>query len=134
MDDTRILQDQNLNSISYDDIIKACGGENYPMSLTGDGEKQAVIDAVNQGIDSRLQACFIKGRDSYVESSRKTSTGLIITTTLECDISPESLPVLLRRLFESCDEEGESLASDILTTLGFDDYGKFVGREALGLD
>ncbi len=135
IDDTRILQDQNLCNISYDDIIKANGEKPYTMSLTDKGAIKAVIDAVNQGIDSRLQACSFEGKDSYVVGQIKVGD-LILANTLECTISPESLPVLIRRLFEAnaYDEEhdvdhAESLAEDILTSLGFDLSGKFVGRD-----
>ena len=42
---------------------------------------------------------------------------MVHTLTLECKVSPESLPVLVRRLLESGDEEAESLASSICQTL-----------------
>ena len=48
-------------------------------------------------------------------------------------VSRESLPVLLRRLFELDDEAADRLASDILTVLGIDEYGRIVGREAVGV-
>lgn len=131
IDDTRILTNGNLCKISYDEITKACNGEHFTMSLTGDDAKVA-IKAVNIGIDSRLQACFGEN-DSYETSHNR----------LECSVSPESLPVFLRRLFdymEWCDSEnctgedcdgsvGYSLAESILQTLGFDDCGRYVGRD-----
>ena len=48
------------------------------------------------------------------------------------------LPVLLRRLVELDTDEraanaGMSLAGDILMTLGFDECGRFVGQDTLGL-
>jgi len=142
-----------LCKVSYDDIIQACNGENYTMSLTGN-DAQVVIKAVNIGIDSRLQGCFVKGKDSYAPGERsitatedtdhwKQGDKLVLANTLECDISPESLCVLLRRLYEDMEYTGEdgddndvatSLAESILMSLGFNDYGKFVGRKALGLD
>ena len=70
--------------------------------------------------------------DRYDGGKRKAGK-LVICQTLECSVSPESLPVLLRRLFDSDNEAGMRLAGDILTVLGFNEYGKFVGREALGL-
>jgi hypothetical protein len=62
----------------------------------------------------------------------------MLCRTLECCVSVESLPVLLRRLFElnandDVVDAAASLGGDILLTLGFDEYGQFVGREALGL-
>lgn len=138
----------------YDDIRKAMNGENYPMSLPDKKEKQVVIKAVNMGIDSHLEACNIPDRgDSFVLGERSIQATedtnfwdkgdkLILATTLECEVSPESLPVLLRRLSEDMEYTGEdgddydvgsSLASSILYTLGFSE-GEYVGREALGLD
>jgi hypothetical protein len=77
------------------------------MTLTGT-ESPAVIDAVNQGIDSRLEACFVPDRgDSYNRVGRR----------LECEVSKESLPVLIRRLLEADGEEGLMLASAICETL-----------------
>ena len=90
--------------------------------------------AVNQGIDSCLEACNCPELgDSFMSGQRKVGK-LVVCGTLECSISPESLPVLIRRLFESGDEHGESLASSMLLCLGFNDTGEFVGREAMGLD
>jgi hypothetical protein len=81
------------------------------MSLTDTDEIQAVIDAVNQGIDAHLEACYCPERgDHYAGGQRKAGT-LVLCRTLDCVVSPESLPVLLRRLFELDDEAGSSLAS-----------------------
>ena len=44
--------------ITYDAVRKAMDSESYTMSLTGKDEIHAVIEAVNQGIDSHLEACF----------------------------------------------------------------------------
>ena len=105
----------------------------YEMSLTSKGEIAAVVRAVNQGIDSHLEACYIKKRgDSYEpgERSHFATSGIegfckagdkLTMHTLECRISPESLPVLIRRLMEDyveiADEGGMGLASGILETL-----------------
>jgi hypothetical protein len=114
------------------------GGEPYTMSLTDTAEIKAVIEAVNQGIDSHLEACNCPERGDHYEGGKRMAGKLILCHTLECHISPESLPVLLRRLCEldtteDVAEAGMSLASDMLMTLGIDEYGQFVGREALGL-
>ena len=46
-------------------IAKAAPMRGYPMSLVGE-ERQACKNAVNQGIDSHLEACFVPARgDSY---------------------------------------------------------------------
>lgn len=125
-------------SVSYEAVRAAMDGSPYTMSLTGTDEIRAVIEAVNQGIDAHLEACFCPDRgDSYEGGSRKAGK-LTLCRTLECCVSVESLPTLLRRLFElDGDEEtvdaAMSLGGDILLTLGFDEYGQFVGREALGL-
>ena len=113
---------ENLCSITYEAVRSAMDGEPFKMSLTGDDEV-AVQAAVNQGIDSHLEACYTPSLgDSYEPSER----------WLDCTVSVESLPVLLRRLFEDGDESG--IGSGILMTLGFNDIGVFVGREALGLE
>jgi hypothetical protein len=123
--------------IKYQQIRKAMELEQtplYPMSLVG-AEVDAVRLAVNQGIDSHLEACSIKERGDKYEWGDRRIGDRIIQTTLECLVSPESLPTLLRRLTEQDDEEGtgSSLAEGILMTLGFNDMGKYVGRDAVGL-
>lgn len=121
----------NLNNfdISYEDIRKAMGDEPYTMELArSDG--LVVEAAVNRNpIDSHLEACYVPERgDSYAWNDGGYR--------LHCTVSAESMPVLLRRLtlVEDDDGEAESLADSILTSLGFDEYGEFVGREALGLE
>jgi hypothetical protein len=103
------------------------------MSLTDQDEIRAIIAAVNQGIDAHLEACFCPDRGDRYDGGQRKAGKLVLCRTLECSVSPESLPVLLRRLCDSDDEAGPRLASDILTVLGFTEGGKFVGREALGL-
>jgi hypothetical protein len=112
--------------ISYEAIREAMGGEPYPMNLTGEDTIAAVIAAVNQGIDSHLEACYCKELgDKYEHAVRP----IINEPYLNCVVSPESLPVLLRRLCEAelageCGEEAECLVRDILYTLGFNEYGR----------
>jgi len=86
------------------------GIEHYSMSLTDDEEIEAVIEAVNVGIDAHLTACNYPDRgDSYQHGDRsitatsdtdywKTGDKMQLARTLECNVSAESLPVLLRRL------------------------------------
>lgn len=143
--DLEILEHGNGKKISYQAVRDAMNGEHYEMSLTGEDAK-IVIKAVNIGIDPRLQACFCKELGDCYDIGMRAS----ITACLDCSVSPESLPVLLRRLYEDleyipedelpenvdeCDAFlGSRLADDILYTLGFDECGEYVGREALGLE
>jgi hypothetical protein len=126
--------------VTYKAVRKAMGRQPYSMSLTDTEEIRAVVLAVNQGIDSHLEACLCPDLgDSYGDGARTLSDGRVLCGCLDCVVSVESLPVLLRRLCELDTAEdtadaGMTLAGDILMTLGFDEYGKFVGREALGLD
>jgi hypothetical protein len=124
--------------VTYRAVRKAMDGEPYTMSLTGTDEIRAVVDAVNIGIDSHLEACFCPEHGDRYEGGKRTAGKHVLCRTLECFVSVESLPVLLRRLFElDADERvadaAMSLAGDILMTLGFDEYGRLVGREAMGL-
>jgi hypothetical protein len=103
----------------------------YAMSLVGD-DIQAVVDAVNVGIDAYLTACFCPERgDSYDAGERsitatsdtkhwKKGDKLRLSQTLECRVSVESLPVLLRRL-DGDTEAASSLRSAILSTLGIEE-------------
>ena len=130
--------DTGTAELSYETVRRAMDGQPYTMSLTGQDEIRAVIRAVNQGIDSHLEACFCPALGDRYEGGERKAGKLVLCRTLECSISPESLPVLLRRLFELNGDENvmeaaSSLAGDILTTLGIDEYGEFVGRETLGL-
>jgi hypothetical protein len=87
------------------------------MSLVAE-DHQKVIAAVNQGIDAYPEACFVPRRgDSFKFQTPKGIRGRISGPRLECKVSPESLPVLIRRLMESGDEQAESLASSICQTL-----------------
>ena len=129
---------ENMCEITYDLVRQAQGEKPYHMSLVGKAALM-VQKAVNIGIDSHLEACFVPDRgDSYKEGRREIN-GKLITRTLECEVSPESLPVLLRRLYE-LDYEGEcegcsgdsppSIASDILSTIGIGEDGKLTLEES----
>ena len=125
-------------TVTYKAVRRAMDGEIYTMSLTDTDEIKAVIAAVNQGIDSHLEACFCPGRGDQFEGGKRTAGKLVLCHTLNCTVSPESMPTLLRRLYEldTTDDIADaamSLADAILLTLGFDECGEFVGREALGL-
>ncbi len=125
-------------TVDYETIRQAMNGEPFTMSLTDEDEIRAVIAAVNEGIDAHLEACYCPDRgDRYGGGNRKAGK-LVLCRTLECVVSVESLPVLLRRLCESelggdpeVQAEGNRLASDILSVLGISEYGELVGREML---
>jgi len=127
------FQNENGRTITYDAICAAMNGQPFSMSLTDQDEIKAIVAAVNEGIDAHLEACYCPDRGDRYDGGTRKAGQLVLCQTLECSISPESLPVLLRRLFELGDEAGNRLASDILTILGFNEYGEFVGREAMGL-
>ena len=104
----------------------------YSMSIVGE-DAEAVVAAVNQGIDARLEACFVPSRgDRYdkversfvaTEDSARWKKGdtVVHTVALSCSVSPESMLVLIRRLLEA-DDNGASanLASGICETLGIE--------------
>jgi hypothetical protein len=127
-------------TIDYKTVRKAMDGEPFTMSLTDTDEIRAVIEAVNEGIDSHVEACYCPTRGDRYDGGERKAGQLTLCRTLECSISLESLPVLLRRLCESdlggdaeVQSEGNRLASDILMCLGINEYGELVGREAVGL-
>ncbi len=120
------IDNANCCRINYDLIRQAMNAEPYTMSLTHT-DAALVEQAVNQGIDAHLEGCFVPDRgDCFQWRGHR----------LECIVSVESLPTLLRRLYEIEDEDSEAarLADDILQTLGINEYGRLVGREALGLE
>ena len=125
-------------TVDYETIRQAMNGEPFTMSLTDEDEIQAVIAAVNEGIDAHLEACYCPDRGDRYEGGNRKAGKLVLCRTLECSISLQSLPVLLRRLCESelggdadVQAEGNRLASDILMVLGINEYGELVGREML---
>jgi hypothetical protein len=147
--DTEIIDVAGMYLLTYAEVREAMqklGIEHYSMSLASDQEKMVLVMAVNQGIDSHLQICNCPERgDSFVCGKRtitatsdtkwwKAGDELIMARTLDCEVSAESLPVLLRRLYEldtECPEDwpegdsedpndaGWSLAGGIISSLGF---------------
>jgi hypothetical protein len=89
--------------------LRAAITEAYNMTLVGP-DADVCKECVNQGIDSHLETCFVPERGDSFE----VSPGL---HKLVCVVSPESLIVLIRRLLESSNENGPSLASGICDTL-----------------
>ncbi len=98
-------------------IAQAAPKDGYSMSLVGE-DRQTIMAVVNQGIDGHLEACFVPDRgDSYEFKTPEGIAGQISGPRLECRVSPESLPVLVRRLMETGEDEAEMLASSICQTL-----------------
>lgn len=97
----------SLGATPEDVIQQALAGERYPMTLAGE-DIQPVVNAVNQGIDSHLQA---------LTDSTFTWTG----RKLACDVAPADMLVLLRRLYEDGSEAAWSLRSAILSTIGIEE-------------
>lgn len=108
--------------------------EPYTMSVVG-REALIVQAAVNQGIDAHLEACFCPAHGDRYDVERDA-----FGARLNCVVSKESLPTLIRRLADDMgeaedddngreNETGHDLASAILTSLGFTEqqlgYGCF---------
>lgn len=85
--------------------IKRASTEPYPMELVGD-DAVSVTNAINQGIDSHLEAVTA----SQFKAGHK----------LGLKIDPRTLHVLIRRLMESDDEKALLLASAICQTLNIE--------------
>jgi len=81
--------------------------DGYPMGNISQEDWTPIANAVNQGIDSHLEA--ITTRSKFNPNERK------------CNIHPEELHVLLRRLFEDGSEEAWDLRSSILFTLDIEE-------------
>lgn len=71
------------------------------MSFVGKDRKN-VIEAVNQGIDSRLEGFT---RSKFSDNGHR----------LNSEVHPEELQILIRRLTESGDDDAQFLADDIVT-------------------
>ena len=132
--DNTILNSDLVN-VSYSTVLRAIeltGSNPFNMTIRCQIEWSAIAQCVNRGIDAHLEACNLQGIDRYDAG--------------DCAVSPHSLCVLLRRLgdteFRDTDDHNAddiwdaatSLQASILMVLGIDEYGKYVGREAMGLD
>ncbi len=111
-------------------VAKRAPESGYPMNLPlASHDAKVVQAAVNQGIDARLEACFVPARGDRFEI---VQPGLDIVSRvggarLMCHVSAQSLPVLVRRLLEmdpdgvgedgSMADHAMSLASSICDTL-----------------
>jgi hypothetical protein len=98
-----------MKKITYDEIRTAMKGKPYGMTLAGN-DVGVVVGVVDVGIDAHLEACHVPDRgDSYRPAGGK----------LVCRVSPDSLPVLVRRLCESDNDVANDLGTAILETLSF---------------
>ncbi len=93
------------DEVVYKAAIEQCPN-GYHMEIKSQDEWKTIADAVNIGIDGHLEA--------FTRSSFDCKTG-------SCNVHPQELPTLLRRLYESESEEGWSLRTDILSTLGIEE-------------
>jgi hypothetical protein len=150
--DKNTFSQENMVKVKYGEVRKAhrkySGDKPFDMRLSPE-DAAPFVHAVNMGIDSHLEACFVPARGDKVSvNSRQIAVlndqpvhGLPVKAAkqyLDVEISAESLPVLLRRLYEDMPDGGKdggmadkgmSLASSMMMTLGFNDTGKFVGRD-----
>lgn len=125
----------NLVEVSYSTVITSVRATNnvpFRMTIRCPNEWAAIVQCVNQGIDAHLEA-INHAEDVFDNSGR-------------CSVTPHSLCVLLRRLgdteFKETGQEtveaiwdaAMSLQSGILAVLGINEFGEYVGREALGLE
>jgi len=76
----------------------------FEMSLTYD-DITSVRNAVNQGIDSRLEG-FTKSTFNWNHNE--------VVTRLDCQIHPSELQILIRRLLEDGSGNSEMLADSIV--------------------
>jgi hypothetical protein len=114
------FETEDGQTILYDTVRDAMKEQHYTMELVG-AAAEAVEQAVNHGIDSHLEGCFMPILGDNFEWKTKEIGKRGAVTKLHCKVSKGSLPVLLRRLYETewgLREEACRLADDILGTLG----------------
>jgi hypothetical protein len=78
----------------------------YRMVIRNQGDWTAISKAVNQGIDSYLEG--------FAQSTFDNDTG-------KCNIHPDEVHILVRRLLEDSSERSEDLGRAILSTLGLEE-------------
>jgi len=89
-------------------IQKACNKQcpkGYSMKIVDKDEWVIIANAVNQGIDSHLEA--ITSRSTF--------------NNWNCLVHPDELHVLLRRFIDWDNEKAWQLRTDILSTLGIEE-------------
>lgn len=92
------------DSIIKQEAIAQCPN-GYDMHIKSQSEWAAIAFAVNQGIDSHLEGFT---RSTFGKDGR-------------CNVHPEELHVLLRRMNDMDDDEARDLRSCILTTLDIEE-------------
>lgn len=101
-------------SDSLEIAIKAAASrldKSYPISLRAGNDFEAIKAAVNQGIDSHLEAISIINQREECDVLGKRWFG---------EFAPATLHVLVRRLMEAGNEAADSLASSICETLNIE--------------
>lgn len=93
-------------------ILKAAP-PSYRLTIRNEEEQAIVRHAVNGGIDAHLEACYVPARGDSFQW---------VDGQLKGRVSPESLPVLVRRVMNDCSDSdgGLRLACDICYTLGIE--------------
>jgi hypothetical protein len=127
----------SLGTITYSEVLEA-NSDPFPMEQHG---SSAIIlaQAILVGIDSHLEACFVKERGDRCLSQQVAHIATLndekviapyccnYPNFLSVVVSAKSLPVLLRRLLEmdfgntDLQDEARCLAEDILSTIGLGD-------------
>ena len=109
------LEGETYTYEAIEALVQKDGGC-FNMSLVG-ADATAVEAVVNRGIDAHLEACFVPERgDLYRWAEAPEDQQILYVPRLMCVVSAESMPVLLRRLYES-DDDGCCLADGILELL-----------------
>ena len=131
--DSTICNSQ-LVQVDYSTVLRAIkltGSNPFAMTIRCPIEWATIAQCVNRGIDSHLEA-ICDHQDEFDNG--------------HCSLSPHSMCVLLRRMsdteFQGTEDHtaddlwdaATSLQSSIFTVLGIDEYGEYVGREAMGLE
>ena len=131
------FQDSNSVTITYSQVLEA-HPEPYEMVMRGDSAA-VLAQAILLGIDSHLEACFVKERGDQCLSQQVVHIATLNDEKviapyadrphfLKLVFSAKSLPVLLRRLCEmeyggdtDLQDAARSLADDILESIGIGD-------------
>lgn len=131
---SKYICNSQLVQVNYSTVLRAIeltDSNPFTMTIRCSLEWAAIAQCVNQGIDSYLEA-ICQPQDVFENG--------------DCSVTPHSLCVLLRRMsdteFQDTDSHSAediwdaamSLQSSIFTVLGIDEYGEYIGREAMGLE
>jgi hypothetical protein len=125
------FQDSDLQTVTYGEVRQAHPAP-FPFSLVGN-DAGAVAQVLAVGIDAHLEACFVEARGDRCTSHQVAQIATLNDQPvgmplcgqhprrLSLTLSSESLPVLLRRLFEhdfggdeDLQDAAQSLAQSIL--------------------